>query len=189
MTSRKPARTKWTLLLAVLPAAACGDDFGPQTWDATPDTTLLYSISRPEHIGRPSAYDFTTLSRLSLEATGSTGNWDAALAEENAGFVLVPAGNFPGITSRAAIGETNFTDLEQLTRAPGDTADYSRLPVALRAGAVYVVRSRIAPCIGFGSGTYYGKFKVVSMDAVAGTVRLAVVRNPYCNNRALIPED
>jgi hypothetical protein len=183
------AGRRWALLLAALPLAACGDDFGPQTWDATPDTTLLYSLSRPEYIGRPSAYDFTTLTRVSVEATGSTGNWDAALAEQNNGFVLVPSGNFPGIISRAAIGETTYTTLDQLTRAPGDTADYSRAPVPLREGAVYVVRSRIAPCIGFGSGTYYGKFQVVSMDAATGTIRLAAVRNPYCNNRALVPEE
>jgi hypothetical protein len=176
-------------LAALLSFAACDDGFGPQTWDATPDTTVLYSLSRPELIGRPSAYDFTTLVRLSVESTGATGNWDAVLAEEGNTFVFVPSGNFPGIVSRAGIGTTTHTTLESLTRAPGDTAAYSRSPVPLREGAVYVVRSRIAACLGFGSGTYYAKFQVISIDAAAGTVRFAAVRNPYCNNRDLIPEE
>jgi hypothetical protein len=178
------------LVPALLLATACGDGLGPQTWDATPDTTVLYSITRPELIGQPSAYDFVSLVRITLEAATATGNWDAAVAEQNGEFVFVPAGNFPGITSRAAISTTTSATLEALTRAPGDTSAYSRLPVVLRPGTVYAVRSRLASCLSIGTaGTFYAKFQVISIDAAAGAVRLAAVRNPYCNNRSLIPED
>jgi hypothetical protein len=175
--------------LSALAVVACDDGIGPRVWDPTPDTTLLYSATRPELIGQPAAFDFVGVRRLNIESSGATGTWDAALAEQNGEFVLVPAGNFPGVDSRAAISERPETTLEALTRAPGDTAAYSRLPVRLRTGAVYAVRTRTASCVGFGVGTYYAKFQVVAMDAMAGTVRLAVVTNPYCNDRSLIPEE
>lgn len=177
------------LPLAVFAVVACDDGLGPRAWDPTPDTALLYSATRPELIGLPAAFDFVGVRRLNIETSGATGAWDAALAEQNGEFVFVPAGNFPGVTSRAAISERTETTLEALTRAPGDTAAYTQLPVRLRTGAVYAVRTRTASCVGFGVGTYYAKFQVVSMDGAAGSVRIAVVVNPYCNDRSLIPEE
>lgn len=179
---------KVCILAVLLAGAACDDGFGPRTWDPTPDTTVLYSVSRPELIGRPSAFDFVQMRRLPVEQLGVTGDWDVVLAEQNGAFVFVPSGNFPGIISRAGVGETNSPSLDALTRAPGDTASYSRQPVTLRTGVIYVVRSRTAGCLGFGTGVYYGKFEIVSIDAAAGTVRMAATRNPYCNDRALVPE-
>ena len=174
---------------AVLSVAACGDSFGPQFWDPTPDSTVIYSLSRPEWIGRPSGYDFVSLRRVVIEAAGETGNWDLALAEDAGTFKLYPSGTFPGITSRAGIATTTAVTLQELTRAPGDTAAYSRGPVAIQIGTVYAVRSRTASCSGFGSGTYYGKFQVLSIDATLGLIQLAAVRNPFCNNRDLIPPE
>jgi len=175
--------------VALASLAACGDNFGPQFWDPTPDSTVIYSLSRPEYLGMPSAYDIVSLRRVVIEVAGETGNWDFALGEDAGSFKLYPSGTFPGITSRAAIATTTAATLEELTRAPGDTAAYSREPVAINVGTVYAVRSRTASCSGFGSGTHYGKFQVLSIDAAAGMVQLAAVRNPYCNNRDLIPPE
>jgi hypothetical protein len=175
------------LASATLSAMACGDNLGVQFWDPTPDSTVIYSLSRPEYIGHPSAYDFVSLRRVVIEAAGETGNWDLALAEDAGTFKLYPSGTFAGITSRAGIATTTAATLEELTRAPGDTAAYSREPVAIKVGTIYAVRSRTSSCSGYGSGTYYGKFEVLSIDAASGLVQLAAVRNPYCNNRDLIP--
>ncbi len=175
------------LALVCVVAVACDDGLGPGTWDATPDTTVIYSLSRPELVGEPAAYDFVQLRRVVVEAPGATGAWDIALAEQGGSFVFVPSGNFPGIESRAAIAETSNATLESLREAPGDTAAYSRGPVVARVGAVYAVRSRRSTCFTFGTGTFYGKFQVISIDEPTGSVRLAAVRNFYCNNRALVP--
>lgn len=185
MQGMRSAGTLLVLGCAVL--AACDDGLGPGSWDATPDTTVIYSLSRSDLIGEPSAYDFVQLRRVVVEATGSTGGWDAALAEQNGAFVLMPSGKFPGINSRAAIAATTNPTLESLREAPGDTAQYSREPVVLVEGAVYAARSRRSACFTFGTGIFYAKFQVISLDPLAGSAELAVVRNPFCNNRALVP--
>jgi hypothetical protein len=186
-----PVRLTWKLPILVLAAAgaACDDSLGPRTWDATPDTAVLYSLSRVELLGRPSAYDFVQLVRVAIEEPGATGAWDIALGEEGDAFVVIPSSAFPGISSRAGVGETTNQTLAELTRAPGDSASYSQRPVRVRQGAVYVVRTRREQCIGFGAGVRYAKFQVISIDPAAGTVRIAAVRNPYCNDRALVPPD
>jgi hypothetical protein len=74
-----------------------------------------------------------------------------------------------------------------VVEAPGDTAAYLREPVAIRDGAIYVVRSRRVGCFTGGTGVYYAKLQAIAVDPVAGTFEFAVVRNPNCNNRALIP--
>jgi hypothetical protein len=177
------------LPLVLFAAAACDDGLGPQFWDPTPDTTAVYSLSRPELIGQPSAYDFVSLRRVVIEAAGETGNWDVALGEEGGVFKLYPSGSLPGISSRAGIATTTSATLEGLERAPGDTAAYSRVPITAQIGTVYAVRSRTASCVGFGSGTYYGKFMILSIDPAVGSALIAAVRNPYCNDRSLIPPE
>jgi hypothetical protein len=174
------------LLVAVV---ACGDQLGRLTWDATPSTTVLYSLSRPELIGQPSAYDFVGLRRIVVESPGATGQWDIALAEENGQFVFLTAGMFPGINDLVMIAETTHRTLAAAKQAPADTAAYSRGPVSIREDAVYIIRTRTATCVTFGSGPYYGKFQVLSVDAALGAIELAVVRNPYCSDRALTPPE
>jgi hypothetical protein len=73
-----------------------------------------------------------------------------------------------------------------VTEAPRDTAAYSQSPVQLRTDVVYVLRSRRAPC-GFTSGHRYAKMQPIELDHARGIYRFAVVRNPYCDDRALVP--
>jgi hypothetical protein len=176
------------LALGTLAIAACDNGIGPAFWDPTPDSTAVYSLSRPELIGQPSAYDFVSLRRVVIEAAGETGQWDVALAEQSGDFVLVPSGNFTGISSRAGLAPSTLS-FTALTEAPGDTAAYTGLPVPIEAGQVFAVRSRRTGCPGFGTGVNYGKLVILSIDAAVGIVRLAAVRNPYCNDRKLVPPE
>lgn len=177
------------LMAAVLSPAACDDDFGLGRWSAVPDTSVIYSASRPEFIRMPSAYDIVAPARVAIEGGGATGNWDFALLERAGEFVLAPERVLTGSDSRAGIARTNATTLESVREAPGDTASYSREPVAIQQGAIYIVRSRRASCFTFGAGVYYAKLHALEVDAAAGTFRFAVVRNPNCNDRALVPPE
>jgi hypothetical protein len=174
------------VLSVLIPLAACGDDFGPGDWSAIPDTTVIYSASRPELIRQPSAFDIVNLQRVAIEGGGATGNWDMALIEDG-GFQLAPETSITGSGSRSGIAPVSETNLADVVEAPGDTAAYLREPVAIRDGAIYVVRSRRVGCFTGGTGVYYAKLQAIAVDPVAGTFEFAVVRNPNCNNRALIP--
>lgn len=174
------------LLAATL--AACDDPFGPARWVAVPDTVVLYSASRPELLGLPSAYDFVNQGRFVIESLQATGGWDFVVTESGGEFLFVPASALPGLTSRAAIAPANAPTLEEIARAP-TSEEFSTEPVPLIPGELYIVRTRTASCGGFGSGVFYGKFKVIDVDPATGRARIAAIRNPYCNNRDLIPED
>jgi hypothetical protein len=175
--------------VALALSAACDDGFGPRTWDATPVTSVIYSLSRPDLIGQPSAYDFVNLRRIVVESPGATGGWDVALAEQNGQLVFLTAGMFPGIDADVMIAETSHRTLAAALVAPSDTAEYSRGPVMVRDDAVYIVRTRTEGCVTFGAGPFYGKFQVLSVDAALGAIEIAVVRNPYCTDRDLIPPE
>jgi len=184
---RRFMRARLPVVLVFLALASCDDGLGPLSWVDTPTTSVIYSLSRPELVGQPSAYDFVQLRRIVVESPGATGGWDIVLAEQNGTFVFLPSGEFPGIESRAAITKTDARILASVREAPGDTASYTRGPLPVVEDAVYVIRTRTASCITFGTGTFYAKFQVLSLDTQAGTAELAVVRNPYCSDRKLVP--
>lgn len=172
---------------ALVGTAACNDGLGPPNWDATPVTGVLYSLTRPEYVGRPSAYDFVGRRRIVIESPGATGDWDLALAEQGGQLVFLPAGLFPGIDEEVLVMETEYRTLAAAREAPSDTSTYERGPTPVHEDAVYIIRTRRATCITFGAGPYYGKFQVLSVDAAEGSIEIAVVRNQYCNDRSLIP--
>lgn len=183
----KAVRALCALGLVIL--AACDDGLGPLTWDATPVTAVIYSLSRPELIGQPSAYDVVGLRRIVVESPGATGDWDFALGEENGQLVFLPSGLFPGIGEDVRIAQTPYRVLSAAREAPADTSEYSRGSVPVIEDAVYIIRTRVASCVTFGSGPYYGKFQVLSVDRVNGSIELAAVRNRYCNDRDLVPPE
>ncbi len=180
--------------LAIALAIACGacdDGFGPRSWDATPDTVTLFSVSRPELAFELSAYDAFQGISWAIESPGATGQWDFALAEQGGQFVMAPAGSFGGIASRAGIATIGLVSLEEVREAPNDTARFASAPVPITVGTVYVLRTRRASCPElFGSaGIRYAKLAAIALDSAAGTFRFAVVRNPICNDRALVPPE
>lgn len=180
---------RYIILIVAATQAACDDPFGPQLWSAVPDTVELYSLSRAEFVGQASAFDFVSLFSVPVEAPGVTGSWDVALVDEAGGLALVSAGAFAGFTSRAAIATIGPGTLEDVTEAPRDTAAYRLTPVVMQPGTVYVIRSRRADC-GFGSfGFRYAKVRAVEIDATGGRMSFEYVRNPYCNNRSLVPPE
>jgi hypothetical protein len=177
-------------ILVAASLAACDDAFGPRFWDPTPDTVEIYSVSRAELFGFPSAYDIVQLRSVLVESPAATGQWDFLLAEENGEFLLVPAGAFGGIVSRAGIASVTADSLGGIDNAPSDSARFSTQPVVIRPGAFYVLRTRRETCEGgFGSGVRYGKMHALSVDAARGVFRFAIVRNPFCNDRSLIPPE
>jgi len=179
--------TALALVAAAGLAAACDDGFGPIRWEATPDTATLYSLARPELLGLPSAYDFVNLLPVRVESPGATGQWDVALTEEAGTLALLPAGAVGTLPARAGIAVMRGRPFEAVDRAPGDTAAYERRrPVPVETGVVYVVRT--APRISSGC-TYFAKVQPLVVDAVAGLFRFVVVRNPLCNDRALVPPE
>jgi hypothetical protein len=178
-----------TLVVASVAAlAACSDPYGPRTWNSEPTTLTLYSASRAEYTGLASAVDLTPepVFGVSIEAPGATGGWDFVLADQAGALVFVPAGTFAGIQSRARIATLEGVDIEDVRQAPRDTADYTASAVPLRTDVVYVLRSRRGSC-GLTTGHRYAKMRAVELDQVRGIARLAIVRNPYCDDRALVP--
>lgn len=180
-------------LSLLLSLAACDDPFGPRNWDATPDTAQIWSASRAELIGRPAGFDFTLNppQAVLIEAPGAVRNWDVVLLDHEGGLALAPSSYFLGASAaRTAISPRGVQPLEAVTVAPRDSVEYTRLPVPLRVGELYVIRSRVQVCVdGFSSGIRYAKITPVEIDVAEGRVRFAHVRNPYCDDRALIPPD
>lgn len=178
------------LLAAAFSMTACDDPFANQPWSAVPDTLTLFSAARDDYAGIPAALNIagSSVSVVAIDQAGAAAEWDFLLNEEEGALVLVPSGIVPGLESRAGLFRSDETTLEAVTRAPSGSDSYSSEAVALELNAIYVLRSRRAGC-GFTSGSNYGKMKVVALDVALGTAQLAVVRNPYCDDRDLIPPE
>lgn len=174
--------------LAALPIAACEENLGLDDWTALPDTTVIYSLSRTDLLGRPSAYDFINHVLVRVESPSATGAWDVALRDEGGQLALVPASAFQGQNSRAALAIITGQTFESLKEAPDDTARYSSAPVLVQPGQLLVVRTRRASC-GFSNAVRFGKIKIIDVNATAGTVRFESIVNPFCNDRSLEPNN
>lgn len=184
-------KLKRLLPLVFVMLAACDDPFGPNHWIAFQDTLVMYSASRAEYVGLGSVLDAVAdpVTVLPIEIPGATGNWDLVLIDEGSGLSLVPAGALTGLESnRARLAVLEGRDFETLEEAPSDTTRYSAGPVPLRLGVVYVLRTRKGPC-GLTSGYRYAKLKPLAIDVARGTFRFVVTRNPYCDDRSLVPPD
>lgn len=175
-------------LLMALAGVGCDDALGPRNWEVRVDTITLYSLDRPELQGLPSAFDFVDVRLLLVEALGATGNWDVALVEEGGELVLAPPGAIEGldpIAGIAALGSVDFGNFEQ---APGDSADYVLEEIVpLETGATYVVRSHQSPRVR--GCHYYAKVQTVEIREEEGWARFRFTRNPFCNDRALVPPE
>jgi hypothetical protein len=181
---------KRVLPLLLLALAACDDPFGPQYWNPAPQSVTMFSASRAEYVGLVSAVDLASdpVRAMSIEAPGATGNWDFVLVDGPGGLQLMSAEGFDGLTSRARIAVIENAAFLDIREAPRDTARYTVGPVPLRTGVVYVIRSRRSVC-GFTSGVRYAKMQPVEIDQERGIFRAAIVRNPYCDDRALVPPE
>jgi hypothetical protein len=168
-------------------AAGCNSD-SPSiiTWTGAADTTAIYSASRPEFAGRISGFDFTSGFRVAIDAPGTAGNFDIALIDQGSSLALVPNGVLESKTNGAGLYAA--TDVfENLVEAPKDTLVYKRTGTfPLPTGQIYVIRSRDASCSGVGGGFYYSKLQVLDVNVQRGTATFRWVRNPFCDDRALV---
>jgi hypothetical protein len=183
--------TKRLLFLCLPLLTACDDGLGPAFWSDLPDTLVIHSASRTEYVGLVSAVDITAdpVTPLPIEVAGLTNNWDFTLVDQGGTLALAPSAIVPGgTTSRARVMMVLGQTLESITEAPRDTTMFFASPVVLRADAVYIIRSRRSSC-GFSTGVRYAKLKPVEINVPRGTLRFAIVRNPYCDDRALVPPE
>jgi hypothetical protein len=183
------------VLAAGLATAACDDPIGIGDWSAVPDTVTVFSISRSEYVGRPSAFDFINGFVVAIDASPVNCQqspcipFDLVLSEQAGALVLLPSGIVEGRSTRAGIalapaGQT----FETLAEAPRDTAQYRHAtPTPVQVGQLYIVRSRTSNCSAISSGFRYGKLEALSLDPARGIASFRFVRNPFCDDRALIP--
>jgi hypothetical protein len=190
--SRLIQRTVLGVTFLVTPlVSACSDPFASLPWDDAPMDIVLYSASRPEYVGRISAFDLGsgTPRGVAIEAESGAGSWDVVLLDNNGSLALESAVQFEGFKSRARIAEITGVAFEDVKRAPADTTEYTAGPLDLRMDAVYIVRSRLTSC-GLLTGSIYAKLKPTEIDAANGIFRFSYVENPNCDDRLLIaPED
>jgi hypothetical protein len=163
----------------------CGDPGEPEWFITTPDTVLLYSLSRAEHFGMPSAFDMISGRRVVVESEAETGHWDFAILDAVDGFAFAMPGAFPGLDASSSIVSISATPFDALTEAP--RTGYDSVGSTLDSGLVYVVRTRTVTDGAGNSCHYYGKLEPVEIDGILGTLLFRYLANPNCNSRGLVP--
>ncbi|MFW6201846.1 MAG: hypothetical protein ACOC8B_04665 [Gemmatimonadota bacterium] len=168
---------------AAFGVAGCDDPFEDRA--NVEGAATLYSLSRDAHLFRPSALSLlpgASLGTVIVEEINNPG-WDVALAEEDGGFLLLPAGAVQA-QGRAAIYMDTLHTFEERTEAPGDADVYNdSASVPLRTDAVYVVRTRNVP----GCDAYFAKLRASEIDDAQGSVRFEYILNPNCAGTDLEP--
>jgi len=175
-----------TLPLAAALSACEGDSF---LTDATVVRDSVELAAPTATVDLPSALDFTNagagIALRRPERTEDAQQWDLALRRtETSGFALRTF-EAPGQSLRGAGLSAQASDFEALERAPRNSSDYTTGLIPISVGNVFAVRSRqYSTGLGFAC-TAFGKLKVVSVDAVAGTAKLAVIANAGCDDERL----
>ena len=186
--SRRPAGPTLACALAVT-VGACGDDPFSFSWNDTPETVLLYSLARPE-LNLESGYAFRQHVRVRVESAAATGNWDAALDTRAGALVWLPPGALGVSQSAARIAILPGVTLEDVTRAPADTTQYTAdEAVPIEMGTVYIIKTNRSTGPFGSSCVYYAKAEPVVLDPVGGTLTFRYVTSPICNSLDLIPPD
>lgn len=170
-------------LTLILVLGGCDDGIEPLVWGNFPDTAVLYSLARPEHVSQPSAYNMAGMNPVVVEQPKlNPSDFDFAVTEDDAGdFLLLPAGLFADFDIRPGIGIQEGTTFDALSRAPRDGYTFEE-PVVAETDVVYVIRSRQASNGCF----FYGKMEVLELDP-DGFVRIRALTNPNCSDRSLVP--
>jgi hypothetical protein len=178
-----------TVAALLMGLTACGDDPFAFDWNDAPDTTLLYSLARPE-LGLRSGFSFAPPPSASvIEQPNATGTWDIAIDTRGGELVILPPGAL-GITARSRVAVLGAVNFDEVVQAPGDTLLYEDdQPIPVTDGTVYVVRSgRRAGSFG-SSCEYYAKMEPVTIDVPGGTLLFRYVASPICNSRDLVPPE
>ena len=173
-------------VLAALALAACSDanSIPDATFTNVIDTVVVYAISGTD-VFRPSGYAMTQRSAVRIDATSSA---DFAYDRTDDGRdVLLPGAmiGHPGVggvdpgLQRTDLG---FDDI-----LIAEVNDYKTLDtVAVAAGDVLYLRSRIPPTCFLGVPTY-GKVEILELDAINRTIKFRVLANLNCGYKGLQP--
>jgi len=157
-------------------------------WIESPDTSLLFSLARPD-LNLPSAFDFHLGVARVVESPSSTGQWDVILDTQDDQLIfLLP--EVLGIPSQARIIELPGLAFEEVRKAPSDTTAYTiDEAVPIRLGSVYVIRTNQGTDqFGF-SCLFYAKMEALEIDLTGGTLLFVHDANPLCNDQDLVPPD
>lgn len=176
--------SRWAVLglVAVVAGVGCDDGLGPDQ-EPLEGTGRIFSLARPDAVGRPAAFDLTPPDpqAVEVESTTATQRWDIALSESDGALVLVPASAFEGQGDARIVVEPERSFAE-VTEAPDDDDAYEDAAVPVEMGSVYIVRSRrLSSCV------FFSKLQPIEVDAEAGIVRFEYVLNPNCNGRSFEP--
>ena len=167
-------------------AGACGDDPFAITWISTPDTTLLYSLARPE-LNLPTAFDLYDRLEFAVEVPGATDQWDLVVDTRDGQLVMLAPGAL-NITNKARITVIPGVDFEDVTEAPADTAVYTATgPLPLSVSNVYVIRTR-EQSTRFGFCSLYAKMQPIELDQELQRAYFVFDNNPRCEDRSLRPD-
>ena len=173
-----------------LAGTACGSNPFELEWQASPDTALIYSLSRPE-LNLPTAYDLVFDRQVLIQSAGATGTWDFALDHRGGGLALLPPGAF-GIASTAQITSLGSgVRFDDVARAPTDTTLYvSDEPMMMQLGNVYALRTNRRAGAGPFSETcfFYAKLEPLVIDVENGRLTFVFDRNPLCADPELVPK-
>jgi len=167
--------------------ASCGSDPYHLDWYQGLDTVDLYSVLLPK-LGLYDGFDFVNGRPVEIEAIGSTGSWDVALGGDSSGLVLMPPGAF-GLSSKAGVAVMPDQRLEDVVRAPSDSASYDTTrPVLLAVGTTYVIRTRASTdYYGTSTCSFYAKMEPLVVNPAQGRVRFIYGSNPNCYDLSLSP--
>jgi hypothetical protein len=174
----------WVGPLLAAAAAGCGDPFGQKaTVDNVVDTLTLYAL-RDTPIRLPSAYDMIQKATV---RTDNTPEFDFAFDVAADGTPLVYPRGALGLSAEPGLLLMAGKTFEEVRRAP-DSGYRADSALAVKAGDVFVARSRISPllCL-YVSVPRYGKFHVLSVDVAARRIVLESLVDLNCGFRGLEP--
>lgn len=182
--------------MLVLTAAACDDPnsaiFDPMIQEDTVDLAIPL-VDRQVPTALDIAYALSPIRGRFPERVSDAGQWDIAIRREGNDLVFVPAKVFGfdnpiGGESTAAVTTPLPRGMDEVIEAPGRADLISDSTIAIRAGNVYVARSRRTNAA-FGGCENYAKVQPLSVDVAAGLVKLRLVGNARCNDPRLAVED
>jgi len=165
-------------------AAACGSSNDPiiLPLPSEPSEADLVNFSGDDLLD-PSAFDILD----ALDArTDQTPGWDFVFQVGPDTTTLRPRSDVTTDSASSGLQQVPVS-FEELTQAPSD-GYVTEEPVPVKVGDVLAGRSRRDPTFSVRC-LRYGKFEVLAIDVVAGTVTLKHLVNPNCEQTGLLPGD
>lgn len=180
---------RFAVLLSIVFASsallgACGDDplFPDVVLSVDTVTLTVPGADRPSALDLVQAQPPRTLLRRP-ELLRDAQEWDIALRRGDGGLLLRPFEAQASSLRGAGITLAD-EDYDRIDEAPRATNAYASTPLPATVGTTYFIRSRQYPvqtilCVN------YAKAKVLAVDLVAGTARIALTQNNNCDDERL----